>query len=135
MALHAEAGSRSDQVAEEAAMEAVCGACHTLELVTTRIRSKQAWFGIFEQMLNLGAQGTDKQFAAVGRYILTRLTQVRVNEAPADELALLLDIPGSVAAAIVSYRERQKIVDLEDLRSVPGIDADELASWADRIVF
>lgn len=116
-------------------METVCGSCHTLQLVTDRVRPLQQWLDIFEKMVRLGADGTDEQFAAVGRYILTRLTQVRINEAPADELALLLDVPDSIAAAIVARRERQKLCDLADLASVPGLDAAEISGWKDRIVF
>jgi DNA uptake protein ComE-like DNA-binding protein len=120
---------------DEEAVKAVCGRCHDTQLVMERVRPKTEWIDIFNRMVELGATGTDEQFDAVGRYILTRLTQVRVNEASAKELALVLDIPGTVAAAIVARRERQKFRDMTDLAAVPGLDPASIFKEQARIVF
>jgi DNA uptake protein ComE-like DNA-binding protein len=90
---------------------------------------------IFRRMVDLGARGTDEEFDHVGHYILTRLTLVRVNEAPADELARVLDVPDYVANAIVARRARAKFRDAADLATIQGLDPKELAARQDRLVF
>lgn len=73
-------------------------------------------------MIGLGATGTDKQFADVGRYILTWLTIVKINDVPSRELAMLLNMPESVAEAIVVECEQQAFCDTQGLLRVPGLD-------------
>jgi DNA uptake protein ComE-like DNA-binding protein len=119
---------------EEVALRAVCGRCHDLNLVTEKARSKADWVRVFEKMSALGADGTDEQFDAIGRYIETQLTILAVNEASAREIAHVLNVPDEVAAAVVARRERAKFQDLADLASVRGVEA-AAAAHKDRIVF
>jgi DNA uptake protein ComE-like DNA-binding protein len=86
-------------------------------------------------MGNLGARGTDEQFDAIARYIRRHLTMVDVNTATPDELIRLLQVPGSVADAIVERRRRRPFTDLADLGSVPGVDAAALEADRNRIRF
>jgi DNA uptake protein ComE-like DNA-binding protein len=120
---------------QTAAMETVCGGCHTVEFVTARKRSKEQWIRIVQKMVDLGASGTDRQFANVGRYILTRLTTVKINDAPARDLVMLLNISESVANAIVAERAQHAFRDMQDLLRVPGVDQATVKAFADRIVF
>ena len=118
-----------------AALQAVCGRCHSLQLVTSQPRSEEDWARVFETMANLGARATDEQFEAIQRYIRSRLTVVDVNTASRDELLRWLPTPGPVADAIVARRALRPFRDLPDLETVPGVDAGTLEVNRSRIRF
>src|SRR5436190_6855137 len=71
--------------ADKADFEMVCGACHATSLVSD-IRSDTEWKEIVEEMVSLGAKGTDEQLEAVMRVLQRTLTKINVNTATAAQL-------------------------------------------------
>jgi len=123
------------EAADKADFEAVCGACHTSDMVTD-IRTASEWKDTVEQMVSLGADGTGEQMEAVMRVLLRTLTRVNVNTAAAAELPLVLDISEATALAVVKYRvEHGKFKSLAELKKVPGINAGKLDTRRDRVAF
>jgi DNA uptake protein ComE-like DNA-binding protein len=62
------------------------------------------------------------------------MTPIDVNAAAADEIQIVLNVPETVANAIIARRGTRKFRDLADLKSVPGIDARSLDAKA-RLIF
>jgi DNA uptake protein ComE-like DNA-binding protein len=121
--------------ADAAAIQAVCGRCHTLQLVTAQPRSEEEWMGVLQKMANLGAKGSDVQFDGVVRYLSANLTVVNVNTASPETLARVLGLVPAVADSIAARRDRLKFRDLADLETLPGIDRAALEARKGRILF
>jgi competence protein ComEA len=123
------------EVADKAVFETVCGACHTISMVSD-MRTEDDWEETVEHMVSLGAKGTDEQFEAVMRFLLRTLTKVNVNTATAAQLPLVLGISEGAARAVVKYRNQHgNFTTIDDLKKVPGIDAAKLEARKDRIAF
>ena len=128
-------GQSREDAADKKAFEAVCGACHTVGMVTG-LRSEPEWVETVEQMVKLGATGSDEQFDRLLRFLLRTLTKVNVNTATAPQIAPVLDVDEAVAAAIVKRRtEIGEFKGLEELKRVPGVNAAKIEARKDRIVF
>jgi competence protein ComEA len=127
--------ARREDAADNAAFKAVCSSCHPLTMVAG-LRTEPEWLDEIEQMVKIGAKGTDEQFERVIRVLLRTLTKVNVNTATAAEIAPVLDIPDSTAEALVKFRsEHGSFKTIEDLKKVPGLSAANLNARRDRIVF
>jgi competence protein ComEA len=127
--------SARTQAADEADFETVCGACHTPGMVSD-IRTEGEWKETVEHMVSIGANGTGQQLEAVMRVLLRTQTKVNVNTATAAQLPLVLDISEATAQAVVKYRVTHgNLKTLDDLKRVPGINADRLDARKDRVVF
>lgn len=109
-------------VRERQSLKAVCTKCHDLEVVTDSPRDYDAWRETVQKMVDRGASGTDDQFEDIMDYLHRTLTTINVNSADADELSIVLKVPDSTAEAIVARRTKEKLRDLDDLKSVPGVD-------------
>jgi competence protein ComEA len=100
------------------------------------IRSQSEWRETIDQMVKVGAQGTDKQFDRVMRFLLRNWTKVNVNTATAAEIAPVLEVSDATAQAIVRRRtENGSYRIIEELKRVPGVDAAKLEARRDRVVF
>ena len=121
--------------ADKAAFEAICGTCHLASMVND-MRSQSEWKETVDQMVKVGAQGTDKQFDRVMRFLLRNWTKVNVNTATAAEIAPVLEVSDATAQAIVRRRtENGNYKTIEELKRVPGVDAAKLEARRDRVVF
>ena len=118
-----------------AALKTVCGGCHTLALVTDRMRTGADWRRVFEKMVRLGLPGSDEDVYAAGRYVRDHLTAVDVNSAPASEIARVLGVSPAAAEAIVVRRAQRQFGGLDDLASVPGVDRARLEERRLKILF
>ena len=94
--------SAREAAADKAAFQAVCGSCHALSLVSG-LRTEAEWVDEIQQMVKIGAKGTDEQFDRVMRVLSRTLTKVNVNLANAAEIAPVLDISERTAEALVKY--------------------------------
>jgi competence protein ComEA len=121
-------------VREHHSLEAVCGRCHSLELVMDTPMGYDNWEQTVQKMVDLGAEGTDDQFDDIMDYLHRTMTPIDVNAAAADEIEIVLNVPETVANAIIARRGTRKFRDLADLKSVPGIDARSLDAKA-RLIF
>jgi competence protein ComEA len=124
-----------DLVREAQSLQAVCGKCHNLQVVTNTPRSLDAWRDTMQAMVDRGASGTDDQYDDILDYLHRTMTTIDVNSANADELATVLNASESTVKLIMARRAGRKFVDLSDLKSIPGIDAVTLDSKSRLIYF
>jgi competence ComEA-like helix-hairpin-helix protein len=117
------------------AVQVVCGRCHTIAVFLDKPRSWDRWNDVFADMTKRGANGTDEQLERVTRFFLEKLTLVNVNTSAAEELAGVLGVSDVVAQEIIARRERQAFANIDQLRAVPGVDADILEERKSRILF
>jgi len=117
---------------EGVSLQAVCGKCHSLQIVMDTPMSYDAWHDTVQKMIDRGAVGTDEQLEDIMDYL--HRTMTTINAADVDELAIVLDVSDSVARTIVTRRGKRKFTDLADLKSVQGIDASALDARA-RLIF
>jgi competence protein ComEA len=121
--------------ADKAVFEAVCGACHPSAMAED-IRTQAEWKETVDLMVNAGAKGTPDQFKAIWRSLLNTWTKVNVNSASAAEIAPVLAVNEATAEAIVKRRaDKGAFKTIEELKSVPGVDAAKLDERKDRIKF
>jgi competence protein ComEA len=135
VALWAAENTARSEAADKADFEKVCGSCHASSMVSD-IRTEPDWKQTVEQMVTLGANGTDEQMEAVTRVLLRTMTKVNINTATAAQLPLVLDISEATAQAVVKYRsEHGAFKTLDDLKKVPGINSANLDARKDRVAF
>ncbi|MBM3811219.1 MAG: hypothetical protein FJW20_06235 [Acidimicrobiia bacterium] len=121
--------------------EKLCKNCHEIEKSVSLRQDRQAWEATLAKMKALGTRGTDAEFGAVLDYLAKHfpageLAPLNINKATAIELESRLSLRRSQAAAVLAYRAKQgKIKDLEDLKSIPGLDPEKIAARKDQIVF
>src|SRR5690349_326873 len=101
---------------EAATYRALCGTrCHTTALVEG-LRTEEEWREEVDQMIKVGARGTEEQFQRLMRYLARTMTKVNVNTAEARQIAPVLDVSDGVAEAVVKWRaEKGEFKTLEDL--------------------
>src|ERR1700722_15563032 len=95
--------SARDDAADKRALDAVCGSCPSASLVEG-LRSQPEWVDTVEQMVKLGARGSDEQFDGLMRFLLRNLTKININTANAPQIAAVLDIGDAAAEAVVKRR-------------------------------
>jgi competence protein ComEA len=121
--------------------EKVCKGCHELAQSVSRRQDRAGWQATLGKMTALGAKGTDVELAAILDYLARyfpaeEIPPVNVNKAAAIELESRLSLRRSQAAALIEYRTRNgDFKSIEDLKKVPGIDAEKIEAKKDRIVF
>ena len=114
----------------------VCNNCHGPESVLGNLKTRDEWSRTLDEMANNGAEGSDEEWSLILAYLDQHYSLVFVNKAPARDLALTLDVPESVAQAIVKVRsEKGDIKDIANLKGVPGVDAAKIDARKDRLVF
>ena len=129
------AAAQDPSLAQEGvSLQAVCGKCHSLQIVMDTPMSYDAWHDTVQKMIDRGAVGTDEQLEDIMDYLHRTMTTINVNTADTDELGIVLDVSDSVARTIVTRRNKRKFTDLADLKSVPGIDASAMDARA-RLIF
>jgi len=120
---------------EGISLQAVCGKCHSLQIVMDTPMSYDAWHETVQKMIDRGAVGTDDQLEDIMVYLHRTMTTINVNTADVDELTIVLDVSDSVARTIVTRRGKRKFADLADLKSVQGIDVSAVDARARLIYF
>jgi competence protein ComEA len=129
------ADSPPDLVREAKALQAVCGKCHNLQIVTNTPRSLDAWRDTMQTMVDRGASGTDAQYDDILDYLHRTMTTIDVNSADADELATVLNASDATVKLIIARRGVKKFVDLADLKTIPDIDTASLDSKSKLLYF
>jgi hypothetical protein len=119
---------------ESQSLKQVCANCHSLQIVMDTPMSYSAWHDTVQTMIDRGASGTDEQLDDIMDYLHRTMTTINVNTANADELEVVLNMPETVAKAIIARRSTQKFIDLPDLKSIPGIDKSTMDAKA-RLIF
>jgi len=120
--------------------ERLCKGCHELERSVSRRQDREGWQVTINKMVAFGTKGTDEEFALVLDYLTKHypageVPPVNVNTAAAIEMESRLSLR-SQAAAIIAYRSKNgKFKSIEDLKKVPGVDAEKIEAKKDRIIF
>jgi competence protein ComEA len=133
----AAAAQESETVAaERATQEAVCGTCHEPNLVEGTFRMPEEWDDTLRSMKSFGAQGTEEQFNRIRSFLLRKYGKAKINTATATDLAPILDVPPTVAEAVVAHRrDNGPFKSLDDLKKVPGLDAAQVDARKARLMF
>ena len=125
-------------------IEGSCTVCHGLSYITQSARSAPEWRELVSDMVSRGAPLTLEEFEMVLQYLPTHFgprnaagsSPVNVNRATAKELETVLAISAREAEAIVRYRgQNPAFRTVEDLKKVPGIDAQKIEAGKDRLTF
>jgi competence ComEA-like helix-hairpin-helix protein len=112
-----------------------CGSCHGTERALVAPRTRRGWEGVLAEMANIGAQLETGEPEAVLAFLTERHGLVNVNTANAEEL-VGLGLSKKDADTIGSYRsEHGSFADFAALRSVPGLDVDQLNAVRERVAF
>lgn len=123
------------EAADQMTFRAICGSCHGTTLVEG-LRTEQEWREEVEQMVKIGARGTEAQFERVLRVLARTLTKVNVNTAEAEQLAPVLDVSVATAREVVKRRTAVgEFKTLEELKRIPGVDPAKLEARRERILF
>jgi competence protein ComEA len=127
--------TRNSDSVDAATFRAICGSCHSTTLVDG-LRTEAEWRDEVDQMIKIGARGTEEQFQRVMRVLVRTLTKVNVNTAEPRQIAPVLDVTDAVAEALVKRRASNgNFKTIEDLKQVPGVDPVKLEARKDRIIF
>jgi competence protein ComEA len=114
----------------------VCVRCHASDKVVEGRRYPAQWDQVIEQMVTRGATGSEEEFDAVYDYLVAQFGRVAINTAPAEEIAQVLHLEGSVAETIVQHRRKEgAFADFDALAAVPGVPVAALEKLRDAIVF
>jgi competence protein ComEA len=121
--------------------EKLCSQCHELERSISPRQDRAGWQGTMDKMINLGAKGTEKDFALVLDYLAAHfpaddVPRININKCRAIELESGLSLKRSEANAIIEYRTRNgPFHSIDDLKKVPGVDAAKIDAKKDRLAF
>jgi DNA uptake protein ComE-like DNA-binding protein len=119
----------------------VCGKCHSAEKAASLHQDEDGWTDTIAKMVKMGAQGSDDDFNTVLAYLTKNFgpeaaPPVNINKADSVELESSLVLTRTEAAALIRYRtEKGPFKSLGDLRNVPGLDFEKIASQKSRITF
>jgi competence protein ComEA len=120
----------------KSALLKVCSNCHTAESVIQTLKTRQEWSDVIDQMAHFGAEASEQEFDQILAYLVKSFSPIKVNKASAKDLEAALDVPASVAEAIVARRtDSGDFKALDDLQKVPGLDAAKIEAQKTRIVF
>jgi competence protein ComEA len=118
-------------------LERACTKCHELTATLKQRNTRAGWSAVVDDMVARGAELSDAEIEKIIDYLAGNFgPKVNVNKASAEVLARALEIPAASAGAIVGYREKHgSFKDLEELKKVPALDAKDIDSKKDRVVF
>lgn len=117
-----------------------CSSCHGPETVIGHNLDVGGWTDVLNQMIQNGAQGSNDDFSAILEYLATNFgpmpAKVNVNKATAMNFRSWLGMPEKEAEAIVAYRQQHgDFKSLDDLKKVPGVDANYIDSEKNLLTF
>lgn len=124
-----------------AEVERLCKTCHELQRSFSRRQDRDGWNITLTKMVALGTKATDQELSLILDYLTKNfpadeVPPLNVNTASAIEIESRLSFKRSQASALIAWRAKNgKFKTLEDLKKVPGVDAEKIEAKKDRIVF
>ena len=119
-----------------AAFVRVCGKCHNADRIVEGRRTRAQWGEVIDAMVAKGAEGTDDDFAVIIEHLVSEYGRVRINTAPAAEVAQVLHLQKASADLLVDYRTTHgKFADFDALIKVPDAPVEALKARRDAILF
>ncbi len=119
----------------------MCASCHDLDKSLSQKQDRAGWQRTVEKMVAFGLKSTDAEIAIVTEYLAKsypadEAPRLNVNKADAIEFESILSVKRSQAKAIIAYREKNgAFKSIDDLKKVPGIEAEKIDAKKDRIIF
>lgn len=115
----------------------MCSNCHGLDRVTASKFPKRQWTHVVDNMVSRGAEGSDDEVISVIGYLSRNFGKpLNVNTSTAKEIEAGLSFTPVESELIVRYRtDRGAFKTYEDLRKVPGLDAELLEEQKKNILF
>ncbi len=119
----------------------VCGKCHSPEQATSLHQDRRGWEETMSKMVKFGAQGTDDEYDAIFAYLTKNFGPVvpgliNLNKANLVDLETSLLLRRSEARAIIQRRTADgDFKNIDDLRSVPGLDFRKIEAKKARLIF
>ncbi len=127
--------------AGKAELQKLCVGCHELEKAFSIKQDRVGWERTMEKMVATGMKCTDEEYKLVLEYLIKNyaadeVPKIKVNKASAIELESGLSLKRSQAKAVIDYREKNgPFKSIEDLKKVPGIEAEKIEAKKDRLSF
>ena len=113
-----------------------CGGCHDLAASVVKRHTIKEWDDVMTAMKAKGISTPDDDLKQIAVYLSRHFGLVNVNKASAEELKRVLGITANNADAIVAHRDNHGAFNsLDDLKAVPGIDAEAIEREKASIVF
>ena len=132
----ATAARAQDPKVLENAFFKVCGDCHEPDRIRETRRTRGGWEEIIEKMIEKGAVGNEQDFNQVLQYLMMNYGMVNMNQAAAEDIALVGGLSKKDAEAIVSYRTANgKFKNFDALIQVPGVDVKALEEHKASMMF
>jgi competence ComEA-like helix-hairpin-helix protein len=130
-------GTAAAQDPRKALLERTCTKCHDLEATLRQHNTRERWAEIVDEMVSRGMEASDLDIEKIINYLAkTQGAKVKVNQARAEELAAVLEVPLATAAAVVDYRTRQgTIKSFEELKRVPALQGRNIDGKKDGLDF
>lgn len=119
----------------------LCTQCHELDKSIAPRQDKAGWQRTVEKMVAFGLTASDSEVTTVvdflaKNYPADEVQPIRVNQATAIEFESGLGLRRSQATAIIRYREANgPFKSIDDLKKVPGIEADKIEAKKARLIF
>ena len=118
------------------ALVRACNDCHDLNSVTAQRRSRAEWQAIVEDMVGRGAQAEEGDAKRIAAYLAAHVGRANINRAPEEDLKTIIGFTAEEASAIVKARAGGETLRvLDDVRKVPGVNAEKVDEKKDRIAF
>jgi competence protein ComEA len=124
----------------EAVMQ-LCSKCHSPNIILAYGQNRLGWENTITKMARLGAKGSDDDFSDIADYLTanfppTPVQKIFVNMATDKQIADMLGISLEDAKAITTYRDKVKgFKSIEDMKSVPNVDAKKIDAKKDHLIF
>jgi competence protein ComEA len=113
-----------------------CGGCHDLVASVAKRHTVKEWDAVITAMKARGVTAPDAELKQIAAYLSRHFGLVNVNKAGADELKQVLGITAHDAEAIVAHRDNHGAFNsLDDLKAIPGIDAEAIEREKASVVF
>ena len=117
-------------------VERLCSECHEITAVTATRYTQTGWRRTVDDMISRGAEGSADEMDEVVAYLTKYFGKINVNTASQAQLQSVLGLPEKEAQAIIAYREHNgNIRNLDQLKSVPGVNAEKLQEKSAQIAF
>ncbi len=114
----------------------VCNDCHEGDRISETKRTRAGWEDVIVQMIDKGAVGSNQDFGLVLQYLLSKHGMVNMNQAEADEIAIVTGLPAKEAEAIVAFRKANgNFKNYDALIKVPNVDVKKLEAERESLLF
>jgi|SRR5271165_3067739 len=119
-----------------AIVQRACTGCHELDAVTGTRYTETGWRRSVNDMVSRGAECTSAEIDEMVAYLAKNFGKMNINNATTSRMQEFLGITAKDAQAIVSYRgQNGDIKNMQQLKSIPGVDTDLLQAKAALIAF